>query len=954
MAVDSLGQLTVDLVANTGGFEKGMDRAQRALKSTTKEAAYQAGQLDKLVGQIDPVVAAYGRLDKMEDQLRKHRAAGRLDQPDFDDYLKKLTDQRNAIGGADAAMTKGAMSAKAYNAALRNVPAQFTDIAVSLQAGQNPFTVFLQQGGQLKDMFGGIGPAAKALGGYVLGLVNPFTVAAAAAAVLALAYKQGSDEASAYRQALILTGGASGATADGLASMANAVSRTVGTVSAASQVLVQLASSGKIPASSFDAIAIAALKMEEATGKAASETVADFEKLAKDPVKASKELNDQLHYLTAATYEQIAALQKQGDQQGAVSLAEAAYAEAMSSRADKINGNLGSIESAWYTVKKAAKGAWDAILDVGREQTFEEKMALLQTQLNNAARLGTGPRGGGGRGTNEVQADITDLGLTQQETLNRASAKALYQDIQDKAIKSQESFNAGLVDTATKSAKMATELKKARVEIENINRAAKLNGTAGVSDADAKLRMDGIREKYKETVAKPKAYTEDAGTKALDDARKQYAVLQQQSSLIGDQTAASQQLGAEAKKLVEWEQQLADIKGKKTLTADQKSLLASADLYTAQLKRNAALEAENVLSEKGLETKRKLSAFDENLKSQLSSAQQGLDNNLAGAGLGEVQKQRLQEQRGIQQSYQSQLDKLTSDYNKSGKDQFSTELYDNETSGLRAALDKRLAMQRKYYEDVDKAQADWTTGASSAYEDYLASARDVAGQTKGLFSSAFSGMEDAIVNFAMTGKLSFADFAKSVLADMARIAARQAASQGLSMLFGLATTAAGAYFGGAATTGGAGSGGAAADYSGPAFDAWAANQHWDGGYTGDGGKYEPMGVVHGGEVVIRKEVVNQPGMKDYLVNLNKNGSGYSGGGYVGLSGGSSAIPASPVGQGIVIQQNINVPEASNDSGQTDMKAVGQAYADTAKRGAEQAIAQELRPGGSIWRAVNGR
>ena len=294
MAVDSLGQLTVDLVANTGGFEKGMDRAQRALKSATKEASYQAGQLDKLVGQIDPVVAAYGRLDKMEAQLRAHRAAGRLDDVDFKDYLSKLTEQRNALTKTDAVMQKGGQSAKAYAAALRNVPAQFTDIAVSIQAGQNPLTVFLQQGGQLKDMFGGAGPAAKALGGYVLGLVNPFTVAAAAGAVLALAYKQGSDEATAFSTSLVLTGGASGATVDSLGSLARTVSTTTGTVSAAAEVLNRLAASGKIPVESFDSIAVAALRMQEATGKAATDTVADFEKLAKDPAKASKELNDQL------------------------------------------------------------------------------------------------------------------------------------------------------------------------------------------------------------------------------------------------------------------------------------------------------------------------------------------------------------------------------------------------------------------------------------------------------------------------------------------------------------------------------------------------------------------------------------------------------------------------------------------------------------------------------------
>lgn len=51
-----------------------------------------------------------------------------------------------------------------------------------------------------------------------------------------------------------------------------------------------------------------------------------------------------------------------------------------------------------------------------------------------------------------------------------------------------------------------------------------------------------------------------------------------------------------------------------------------------------------------------------------------------------------------------------------------------------------------------------------------------------------------------------------------------------------------------------------------------------GGYTGDGGKYEPAGVVHAGEYVLRQEVVNQPGMRDYLDQLNQRG--YASGGLV--------------------------------------------------------------------------
>ncbi|QGA51066.1 phage tail tape measure protein [Pseudomonas brassicacearum] len=961
MAVDSLGQLTVDLVANTGGFEKGMDRAQRSLKSATREAKYQADQLDKLVGQIDPVIGAYGRLDKMEEQLRKHRAAGRLDNADFTMYLDKLKVQRDAIEKVDRVMAKNGQTAKQYAANLRGVPAQFTDIAVSLQAGQNPLTVFLQQGGQLKDMFGGAGPAAKALGGYVLGLVNPFTVAAAAAAVLALAYKQGSDEGTAFTTSLAMTGNTAGTTASSLATMARQVSGASGTVGKASEVLAQLAASTRIPVAAFESMAAAAIKFESATGIAAETTVENFKRIAKDPVAEILKLNESMNFLTATTYENIKSLQEQGKTLEAAALATAAYEDGLNRTSASIKQNLGVLEASWGAVKNAAKGAWDAALNVGREETLDQQIAKLDEQLNAIAdsaalRNKRDPRGRPADPFSNLTPDDsfrkdalerekTEKLVLKSEQDRRAAAKGFQQQQQQQSLEDQVRLDKLRKETESNSVKRERELGEYRLLVERRVTQSKASGDKSLLISAEQQAKDiaAINEKYKDPkAAKAPAYREDAGIKALDQAKQQYAVLQQQSAQIGDQSAASQTLGANAKKLVEWEQQLADIKSKKTLTAEQQSLLANKELITAQLKRNAALETENTLRDKGLETRRKLAAFDENLKSQLSSAQQGLDNNLAGIGLGDEQRKRLQEQRSIQQSYQSQLDKLTSDYNKSNKDQFSTELYDQETQALKSALDQRLAMQHKFYADEDEARGDWTMGASSAFQNYLDQAKDVAGQAKAAFTSLYDGLTDAAVDWAFGADESFGEVATSFAKMIAKMALESAASGVFSSIAGSALgTAIGSAFGGGSAPVSAGS--TAAGYSAQyGFD--------DGGYTGPGGKYEPAGIVHGGEVVIRKEVVDRPGMKEYLVNLNKRG--YADGGYVGLSGGSSAAPAAP-GQ-IVINQSFEVQSAGAGASQQDSQALGQAYADVAKRGAQQEIVRETQPGGKIWRLVNGR
>ncbi|MFJ4454379.1 phage tail length tape measure family protein [Pseudomonas sp. NPDC089392] len=593
-----------DLYGGTSALEAGMFSLGNSIKNgsfisslkATKEAEAWLESLNATTKESGKVFLETGqKFTHLSNGMKGLGAWNGTGSPVFESISRRSKQVSTGLSGVTTDLNKTGMSAKQTAAALRGVPAQFTDIAVSLQGGQAPLTVFLQQGGQLKDMFGGAVPAAKALGGYVLGLVNPFTVAAAAAGTLGLAYYQGSKEADAYRQALILTGNAAGTSAGALGSMAENVSRSVGTIGAASVVLAQLAGSSKIPASSFEMIATAALKMEDATGKAASKTVADFEKLAKDPVKASAELNDQLGYLTASTYAQIEALAKQGDQQGAGNLAEKAYAEAVSSRADTIKSKLGLVESAWDGVKSAAKGAWDAVLDIGREDTFEQKLVKLEDRLNRVRNAKTptifddNPNLGElGAGESGAQSAITDLYVQKAEDDRRAAAKAELLRLDKESIANQGKLSEALKNSASN----AEKLKARYAEIDEQVKSASRRGQS-YSDDQIKQLKDAAAKQYADPqAAKPKAYTEDAGTKMLDAARQTNAVLTQQLASVNGQGIAVQRIGAQAQALVKWEQQLADIKSKQTLTADQKSLLANQDLITAQLKRNAALERE--------------------------------------------------------------------------------------------------------------------------------------------------------------------------------------------------------------------------------------------------------------------------------------------------------------------------------------------------------------------------
>ena len=262
------------------------------------------------------------------------------------------------------------------------------------------------------------------------------------------------------------------------------------------------------------------------------------------------------------------------------------------------------------------------------------------------------------------------------------------------------------------------------------------------------------------------------------------------------------------------------------------------------------------------------------------------------------------------------------------------------------------------YEQMSAAQSDWRNGATSAFSNYLESARNIAGQTRDLFSNAFSSMEDAVVNFAMTGKLSFADFTKSILADMARIATRQASSALLSSLVGAATS----YF-----TGGGGGNGLAAGSAG------ATSSNLGASSAGYSGSYFPQAL--GGAWSSGVQMFANGGAFTNSVVSKPTAFGMSGGqtGVMGEAGpeaimpltrtaggqlGVRAISGGGSGGGNVYNFPVAVSVQTQGSGGAasteDTTQLGKGIQQAAKTEAETAIARALQPGGSIWRLTNGR
>ena len=510
------GEVIVNSEQAEGAFNRVGDKAQQMANEVATSAGRAGQAVDKIGDGAGASADKFTRAEaRMRDAIKKStqelQLLGKtaseklefniqtkgLDATKFAPYIAELKQAEAAQRIATGSLDKMGVSAAQTAAALRGVPAQFTDIITSLQGGQAPLTVFLQQGGQLKDMFGGAGNAAKALGGYVLGLVNPFTVVAGAAVALAIAYKQGSAEADVYNRSIALTGNAAGTTATQLQQMAARISSSVGTQGAAAEALAQLVGSGRVAAENLEQFGETAVRLERTAGIAIKETVKDFAELGKAPVEASKKLNDSYNYLTAAVFEQIKALEGQGRALEAASVAQQAYDRAMNNVAATLQGQLGYIERAWRGLGDAAKIAWDKMLNVGRPDTLatqlEAARANLEQRLNTPLAVDNeAMRASRQKGIDSLRNEINLL--TEQERMMRRGAEAqaqrtqaekdgiaaaeALQKTQDKGLSKQEQMNKALAEYR----KQLADLRAVNPNSDRLSSAAISRGESAIRD----------------------------------------------------------------------------------------------------------------------------------------------------------------------------------------------------------------------------------------------------------------------------------------------------------------------------------------------------------------------------------------------------------------------------------------------------------------------------------------
>lgn len=423
------------------------------------------------------------------------------------DALAKVEGQAQAAQAAAAKVGQSVgqmgqaaqVSAAQTAAAMRQLPAQFTDIVTSLQGGQSPLTVLLQQGGQIKDSFGGVRAALTGVG-RALGpvLLNPITAVAAGVALVGLAAIKGAAEAQEFARSITMTGNAAGVTVGQLALMADRIDGIGGTKGNAAEVLANLAGTAGITAGNIERIATAAILMERAGGPAAAKTAQQFAELGKAPLEAAIRLNEQVNFLTASTYAQIKALNDQGRTAEAAALAQNAYAATITQRAAELEQGLGILERAWRGIKDGAKEAWDAMLNIGRPDSVETSLQRVQEQIIQAQRDMADARSDN-KGRYQEQLDslrLQEASLQQQVRLaaqsaaNRAKAAA--------QVRAQADWDKEGARYLSDQIRMQQEITQAR----------NLGLAAGRSQVEIEQRIADITAKYAPKGGKSAAETQ--------------------------------------------------------------------------------------------------------------------------------------------------------------------------------------------------------------------------------------------------------------------------------------------------------------------------------------------------------------------------------------------------------------------------------------------------------------
>ncbi|EGD2921570.1 phage tail tape measure protein [Escherichia coli] len=839
-----------------------------------------------------------------------------LDAVRFDEQMTRVrrhfsgleTDARKTASAVEQGLSRQALAAQKagmsvgqYKAAMRTLPAQFTDIATQLAGGQNPWLILLQQGGQVKDSFGGMIPMFRGLAGAITLPMVGVTSLAVATGALVYAWYQGDSTLSAFNKTLVLSGNQSGLTADRMLTLSRAGQAAGLTFNQARESLAALVNAGVRGGEQFDAINQSVARFASASGVEVDKVAEAFGKLTTDPTSGLMAMARQFRNVTAEQIAYVAQLQRSGDEAGALQAANDIATKGFDEQTRRLKENMGTLETWADKTGKAFKSMWDAILDIGRPESSADMLASAQKAFDEADKKWQWYQSRSQRRgkTSSFRANLQGAWDDRENARLGLAAATLQSDMEkagELAARDRAERKASQLKYTGEAQKayerLQTPLDKYTARQKELNKALK---DGKILQADYNTLMASAKKDYESTLKKPSGVKVSAGERQEDRAHAAMLALETELRTLEKHSGVNEKISQQRRDLWKAESQYVVLKEaatKRQLSEQEKSLLAH-EKETLEYKRQLAELGDKVEYQKRLnELAQQAARFEE----QQSAKQAAI--SAKARGLTDRQAQRESEEQRLRDVYG-----------------------DNPQ-----ALARVTGALKQTWADEDMLRGDWLAGLKSGWGEWTESATDSFSQVKSAATQTFDGIAQNMTAMLTGAEADWRGFTRSVLSMMTEILLKQA----MVGIVGRIGSAIGGAFGGGASAS-----------TGTAIEAAAANFHFaTGGFTGTGGKYEPAGIVHRGEFVFTKEATSRIGVG----NLYRLMRGYAEGGYVGGAGSPAQMRRA---EGINFNQNNHVV-IQNDgiNGQAGPQLMKAVY-DMARKGAQDELRLQLRDGGML-------
>ncbi|WP_103745527.1 phage tail tape measure protein, partial [Escherichia coli] len=689
-----------------------------------------------------------------------------LDAVRFDEQMSRVrrhfsgleTDARKTAGVVEQNLSRQALAAQKagisvgqYKAAMRTLPAQFTDIATQLAGGQNPWLILLQQGGQVKDSFGGMIPMFRGLAGAITLPMVGVTSLAVATGALAYAWYQGDSTLSAFNKTLVLSGNQSGLTADRMLTLSRAGQAAGLTFNQASESLAALVNAGVRGGEQFDAINQSVARFASASGVEVDKVAEAFGKLTTDPTSGLMAMARQFRNVTAEQIAYVAQLQRSGDEAGALQAANDIATKGFDEQPRRLKENMGTLETWADKTGKAFKSMWDAILDIGRPESSADMLASAQKAFDEADKKWQWYQSRSQRRgkTASFRANLQGAWNDRENARLGLAAATLQSDMEkagELAARDRAERDASQLKYTGEAQKgyerLLTPLEKYTARQEELNKALK---DGKILQADYNTLMAAAKKDYESTLKKPKSsgVKVSAGERQEDQAHAALLALETELRTLEKHSGANEKISQQRRDLWKAENQYAVLKEaatKRQLSEQEKSLLTH-EKETLEYKRQLAELGDKVEHQKRLnELAQQAARFE-----QQQGAKQAAISAKA-RGLTDRQAQRESEEQRLRDVYGDNPD----------------------------ALAKATSALKNTWSAEEQLRGSWMAGLKSGWGEWAESATDSFSQVKSVATQTFDGIAQNMAAMLTGSEQNWRSFTRSVLSMMTEILLKQA------------------------------------------------------------------------------------------------------------------------------------------------------------------------------------